>query len=263
MFSIFIELGIIYSISSFTNPEKKERYNPMISLSQIRCNTIFLSNDNNFDELFENFTMRKHKHGGFEYNTHGEYIIFHSLEIKKCFDEFFMFLKEIVTIEAIGMNEKIIIRDFHALAHAHQSILRSVLNKRVFILLTNKHSLINRGVLSYFVILRVKASNVRPNYLRDTLFKKFIECLKSTDIGVKKEVCYQLQQSSLDINMFFRDIFSHIICNRVVTLSVKGNIIKIFEEYERYYRKSYKDLIALEGLLIGISYELKDFIHCL
>ena len=72
-----------------------------------------------------------------------------------------------------------------------------------------------------------------------------------------------MEFDDLDINEFFRDVCSHIICNLVITISVKCKIIKIFEEYERYYQKSYKDLIVLEGLLIKISYELKDFIHCL
>ena len=117
--------------------------------------------------------------------------------------------------------------------------------------------------MSHFVTIRLVHKCEKDNNLKELLFDKFLKYIVEKDIEKKKDVCYQLQQSGLDMNEFFRDLCSHILCNLVITISVKSKIVRIFEEYERYYQKSYKDLIVLEGLLIKICYELKDFIHCL
>ena len=235
----------------------------MIYLSRLKVNSIIYSWNNNFSQLFYNIIFKSKEINKFEYKIYNKYFLFNSLEIKKHFDEFFRFLKELINIESINENEIIIIKDFHELNTIQQNILKSFFNKRVFILLTNKYSMIDRNILSYFVTIRLIHKCEKDNNLKELLFNKFLKCIVEKDIEKKKDVCYQLQQSGLDMNEFFRDICSHIICNLVITFSVKCNIIKVFEEYERYYQKSYKDLIVLEGLLIKLSYELKDFIHCL
>ena len=235
----------------------------MIYLSRLKVNSIIYSWNNNFSQLFRNITFKSREINKFEYEIYNEFLIFNSLKIKKHFDEFFRFLKELINIESVYTNEIIIIKDFHELNTIQQNTLKSFFNKRVFILLTNKYSMIDRNILSYFVTIRLVHKYEKDNNLKELLFAKFLKSIVEKDIEKKKDLCYQLQQSGLDINEFFRDVCSHIICNLVITISVKCKIIKIFEEYERYYQKSYKDLIVLEGLLIKISYELKDFIHCL
>jgi hypothetical protein len=235
----------------------------MIKLSRIVVNTLIYSYNNNFSQLFKDIEFKKREINKFEYETHNNIFYFETLEIKKYFDEFFRFLKELINIESIHMNEIIIIKDFHELNTIQQNIFKSFFNKRVFILLTSKYSMINRNILSYFVTLRLPRTPEKDNNLKELLFDKFLKCIVEKDIEKKKDVCYQLQQSGIDMNEFFRDMCSHIISNLVITISVKIKIIRIFEEYERYYQKSYKDLIVLEGLLIKISYELKYFIHCL
>lgn len=235
----------------------------MVHLSTIKINSIIYSYNNNFSQLFSYITFKSREINKFEYKTYLEYFLFNSLEIKKHFDEFFRFLKELINIESINEKEIIVIQDFHELNTIQQNTLKSFFNKRVFILLTNKYSMIDRSLLSYFITLRLPGTPEKDNNLKEIIFNKFLKCIIEKDIEKKKDVCYQLQQSGLDMNKFFRDICSYIICNSVITISVKCKIIKIFEEYERYYQKSYKDLIVLEGLLIKLSYELKDFIHCL
>lgn len=235
----------------------------MIYLSKIKVNSIIYSWNNNFSQVFYNTFFKNKEINKFEYKTYNEYFMFKSLEIKQHFDEFFRFLKELININSINEKEIIIIEDFHKLNNVQQNTLKSFFNKRVFILLTNKYSMIDRNILSYFVTLRLVHKCEKDNNLKELLFNKFLKSIVEKDIEKKKDVCYQLQQSGLDMNEFFRDVCSHIICNLVITISVKCKIIRIFEEYERYYQKSYKDLIAIEGLLIKISYELKDFIHCL
>ena len=123
--------------------------------------------------------------------------------------------------------------------------------------------MINRNILSYFVTLKINSEIYKKNNLKDILFNKFIEHIKVKDIEKKKEVCYQLQQSSIDIRELFKHICCYVLENPVITYSSKSKIVKLLEEYERYYRISCKDLIVLEGLLIKLSYELKDFVHCL
>tara|TARA_B100000900_G_C20596116_1_gene723485 strand:- start:1987 stop:2694 length:708 start_codon:yes stop_codon:yes gene_type:complete len=235
----------------------------MIHLSTIKVNTIVYSYNNNFSQLLNNTFFKNKEINKFIYKTYNEYFFFNSLEIKKYFDEFFRFLKELINIESIHTNEIIVIKSFHELNTIQQNTLKSFFNKRVFILLTNKYSMIDRNILSYFVTIRIVHKCEKVNNLKEILFTKFLKSIVEKDIEKKKDVCYQLQQSGLDMGEFFRDICSHIICNLVITISVKCKIIRIFEEYERYYQKSYKDLIVLEGLLIKLSYELKDFIHCL
>lgn len=235
----------------------------MIHLSELKVNSIIYSWNNNFSQLIDITVFKSKEINKFSYETYNNYLSFNSLEIKKHFDEFFRFLKELINIKSINDNEIIIIKDFHELNTIQQNTLKSFFNKRVFILLTNKYSMIDRNILSYFVTLRLPRTPEKDNNLKELLFNKFLKSIVEKDIEKKKDVCYQLQQSGLDMNEFFRDIYSHIICNSVITISVKCKIIRIFEEYERYYQKSYKDLIVLEGLLIKISYELKDFIHCL
>ena len=234
----------------------------MVVLSKIRVNTIVYSYNNNFDDMLLNFTSKK-VIDKFEYITYNEYLLFESLEIKKNFDEFFRFLKRLIDIESVYLEEIIIINSFHALNTLQQNILKSFFSKRVFILLTNKYSMINRNILSYFVTLRNNSEIYKRNNLKDILFNKFIEHIKVEDIGGKKEVCYQLQQSSIDIRELFKHICCYVLESPVVTYSSKSKIVKLLEEYERYYRISCKDLIVLEGLLIKLSYELKDFVHCL
>ena len=235
----------------------------MIKLSRIVVNTLIYSYDNNFSQLFKDIDFKKREINKFEYKINNNIFTFETLKIKNHFDEFFRFLKELINIESIHMNEIIIIKDFHDLNTVQQNTLKSFFNKRVFILLTNKYSMIDRNILSYFVTLRLPRTPEKDNNLKGLLFDKFLKSIVEKDIEKKKDVCYQLQQSGLDMNEFFRDVCSHIISNLVITISVKSKIVRIFEEYERYYQKSYKDLIVLEGLLIKISYELKDFIHCL
>lgn len=235
----------------------------MIHLSTIKINSIIYSWHNDFSQLFSNITFKSREINKFEYEIYNEFFIFNSLKIKKHFDEFFRFLKELINIESIDTREIIVIKDFHELNTIQQKTLKSFFNKRVFILLTNKYSMIDRNILSYFVTLRLVHKCEKDNHLKELVFDKFLKSIVEKDIEKKKEVCYQLQQSGLDMNEFFRGLCSHIICNLVITISVKCKIIRIFEEYERYYQKSYKELIVLEGLLIKISYELKDFIHCL
>lgn len=235
----------------------------MIHLSELKVNSIIYSWNNNFSQLIDITVFKSKEINKFSYETYNNYLSFNSLEIKKHFDEFFRFLKELINIESVYTNEIIIIKDFHELNTIQQNTLKSFFNKRVFILLTNKYSMIDRNILSYFVTLRLPRTPEKDNNLKELLFAKFLKSIVEKDIEKKKDLCYQLQQSGLDINEFFRDVCSHIICNLVITISIKCKIIKIFEEYERYYQKSYKDLIVLEGLLIKISYELKDFIHCL
>jgi hypothetical protein len=234
----------------------------MVILSKIRVNTIVYSYNNNFDDMLLNFTSKK-VIDMFEYITYNEYLLFESLEIKKYFDEFFRFLKRLINIESVYLEEIIIINGFHELNTLQQNILKSFFSKRVFILLTNKYSMINRNILSYFVTLKINSEIYKKNNLKDILFSKFIEHIKVKDIGKKKEVCYQLQQSSIDIRELFKHICCYVLENPVVTYSSKSKIVKLLEEYERYYRISCKDLIVLEGLLIKLSYELKDFVHCL
>lgn len=232
-------------------------------IETLRVNTIINSYNNNFSKFFSDVIFKKKIVNKLEYETSNNYFLFNSLEIKRHFDEFFRFLKELINIESINENEIIIVKDFHELNTIQQNTLKSFFNRRVFILLTNKYSMINRNILSYFVTLRLTNKCKKDNNLKELLFDKFLKCIKVKDIEKKKDICYQIQQSGLDMNEFFRDLCSYIISNPVITISVKCKIIKIFEEYERYYQKSYKDLIVLEGLLIKISYELKDFIHCL
>lgn len=234
----------------------------MVILSKIRVNTIVYSYNNNFDDMLLNFTSKKII-DKFEYITYNEYLLFESLEIKKYFDEFFRFLKRLINIESVYLEEIIIINSFHELNTLQQNILKSFFSKRVFILLTNKYSMINRNILSYFVTLKINSEIYKKNNLKDILFNKFIEHIKVKDIEKKKEVCYQLQQSSIDIRELFKHICCYVLENPVITYSSKSKIVKLLEEYERYYRISCKDLIVLEGLLIKLSYELKDFVHCL
>lgn len=235
----------------------------MIHLSRLKINSIIYCWHNDFSQIFDSMNFKSQMINKFNYKTYHEYFLFNSLEIKQHFDEFFRFLKELINIESIDTKEIIVIKDFHDLNTVQQNTLKSFFNKRVFILLTNKYSMIDRNILSYFVTLRLARTPEKDNNLKELLFTKFLKSIVEKDIEKKKDLCYQLQQSGLDMNEFFRDICSHIICNLVITISVKCKIIRIFEEYERYYQKSYKDLIVLEGLLIKLSYELKDFIHCL
>lgn len=235
----------------------------MIHLSELKVNSIIYSWNNNFSQLIDITVFKSKEINKFSYETYNNYLSFNSLEIKKHFDEFFRFLKELINIESIDTKEIIIIKDFHELNTIQQNTLKSFFNKRVFILLTNKYSMIDRNILSYFVTLRLPRTPEKDNNLKELLFAKFLKSIVEKDIEKKKDLCYQLQQSGLDINEFFRDVCSHIISNLVITFSVKCKIVRIFEKYERYYQKSYKDLIVLEGLLIKLSYELKDFIHCL
>lgn len=235
----------------------------MIFLSRIKFNTIIYSYDTDIYKIFKDVTFRSNEINKFEYKSYKNYFVFYGSKIKKYFDEFFGFLKELVNIESIYVNEIIIIKDFQELNTIQQNVLKSFFTKRVFILITNKHGIINRNILSHFVTLRLPRTPEKGNNLKELLLTKFLKSIVEKDMEKRKDVCYQLQQSGLDMNEFFRDVCSHIICNLVITISVKSKIIKIFEEYERYYQKSYKDLIVLEGLLIKISYEIKDFIHCL
>ena len=235
----------------------------MLKLSRLKLNTIIYSYNNNFSQVFDGMKIKSQMINKFNYKTYQEYFLFNSLEIKQHFDEFFRFLKELIKIESIDKKEIIVIESFHELNTIQQNTLKSFFNKRVFILLTNKYSMINRNILSYFVTLRLVHKYEKDNNLKEILFNKFLKSIIEKDIEKKKDVCYQLQQSGFNMNEFFREVLSYIISNPVITISIKSKIIKVFEEYERYYQKSYKDLIVLEGLLIKISYELKDFIHCL
>ena len=235
----------------------------MIRLSALKVNSIIYSWNNNYSQVFKDTIFKSKEINKFIYKTYQEYFLFNSLEIKQHFDEFFRFLKELINIESIDTKEIIIIKGFQELNTIQQNTLKSFFNKRVFILLTNKYSMIDRNILSYFVTLRLVRTPEKDNNLKELLFTKFLKSIVEKDIEKKKDVCYQLQQSGLDMNEFFKDICSHIISNLVITFYVKCKIVRIFEEYERYYQKSYKDLIVLEGLLIKLSYELKDFIHCL
>ena len=90
-----------------------------------------------------------------------------------------------------------------------------------------------------------------------------ITLLKKSDINQCKDFAYILLQSGVDVPEFFGEICSELVGHPVITISVKCEIIKTFEKYERYYQKSYKDLVVLEGFIIKLYHELKYFTHCL
>ena len=123
----------------------------MIFLSRIKINTIIYSYDTDIYKIFKGVTFRSNEINKFEYKSYKNYFVFYASKIKNYFDEFFGFLKELVNIESIYVNEIIIIKDFQDLNTIQQNVLKSFFTKRLFILITNKHGMINRNILSYFV----------------------------------------------------------------------------------------------------------------
>ena len=125
----------------------------MIDLLDTKVNTIIYSYQNNFKSLFFPYKTSSKVYKKIEYESSDKLFIFSCSSLKKHFDEFFNFLKELITINSIGENETIVMKDFHEFNITQQSSLKSFFTKRVFILLTAKYSLLNRNLLSYFVTL--------------------------------------------------------------------------------------------------------------
>tara|TARA_Y100000389_G_scaffold204718_1_gene259178 strand:+ start:983 stop:1687 length:705 start_codon:yes stop_codon:yes gene_type:complete len=234
----------------------------MISLEDTKVNTIVYSYQNDFESLLSLYNLTPKIHKKIEYESSEKLFLFSCLILKKQFDEFFSFLKELITINSIGENEIIVMKDFHEFNSSQQNSLKSFFTKRVFVLLTTKYSLLNRSLLSYFVLKKIPVSE-KKSFLKELLKKKIIALLKNTDIDQCKEFAYILLQSGVDVPEFFGEICSELVGNPVITISVKCEIIKTFEKYERYYQKSYKDLVVLEGFIIKLYHELKYFTHCL
>jgi|TARA_B110000208_G_scaffold98167_2_gene122679 hypothetical protein len=234
----------------------------MIPISDIRVNTIIYSYANDFTDVLPKCNATKIIGGVLEYSTSNDILVFEGGAVKKYFPQLCEFLKELTDITSIHNNETVIFKDFHILTHLQQNCLKSFFTRRVFILLTNKYSIIHRNILSYCVLIRIKEkefSHKNKEILTTSLHHSF----KINDIDSKKEVAYILHQSGVDISKFFADFVCLITENEKIPVSVKIKVMWICEKYERYYHKSYKDLVVIEGLIIKLSYELKEYIHCL
>ena len=72
-------------------------------------------------------------------------------------------------------------------------------------------------------------------------------CKKITDI---KQLLY-LAKSVVNVNIFLRRLLSHLL-NLDYDNKQKMMIIKEFTEYDIMINKSFRDLLCLEGLLIGV-----------
>ena len=137
---------------------------------------------------------------------------------------------------------------------------KNLLLKHMFIIdddilmnIIKKHSDIDYNfinILGYFKTKQIHGD------VYDEIIEKYIciiksdknICKKITDI---KQLLY-LAKSVVNVNIFLRRLLSHLL-NLNYDNKQKIKIIKEFTEYDIMINKSFRDLLCLEGLLVGIS----------
>ena len=89
----------------------------------------------------------------------------------------------------------------------------------------------------------------------DEIINKYMIIIKS-DKNICKKICdikqlLYLAKSVINVNIFLRRLLSHLL-NLNYNNEQKIHIIKEFTEYDIMINKSFRDLLCLEGLLIGV-----------
>ena len=89
----------------------------------------------------------------------------------------------------------------------------------------------------------------------DEIINKYMIIIKSNK-NICKKICdikqlLYLAKSVINVNIFLRRLLSHLL-NLNYNNEQKIYIIKEFTEYDIMINKSFRDLLCLEGLLIGV-----------
>tara|TARA_B100000035_G_scaffold307708_1_gene311371 strand:- start:242 stop:1207 length:966 start_codon:yes stop_codon:yes gene_type:complete len=127
-----------------------------------------------------------------------------------------------------------------------------IIDDNILMNIIKKHDNIDYNfinILGYFKTKQIHGD------IYDEIIEKYIYIIKSdknickkiTDI---KQLLY-LSKSVIDVNIFLRRLLSHLL-NLNYDNEQKMKIIKEFTEYDIMINKSFRDLLCLEGLLIGV-----------
>ena len=136
---------------------------------------------------------------------------------------------------------------------------RDLLLKHMFIIddeilmnILKKHNDIDYNfinILGYFKTKQIQGD------IYDEIIGKYINIIKS-DKNICKKICdikqlLYLAKSVVDVNVFIRRLLSHLL-KLDYNDEQKMRIVKEFTEYDIMINKSFRDLLCLEGLLIGV-----------
>ena len=105
------------------------------------------------------------------------------------------------------------------------------------------------NILGYFKTKKIHGD------IYDEIIGKYI-CIIKSDKNICKKICdikqlLYLAKSVVNVNVFLRRLLSHLL-NLNYNNEQKTMIVKEFTEYDIMINKSFRDLLCLEGLLIGV-----------
>ena len=165
----------------------------------------------------------------------------------------------------------IFIYNFNSIQLNIQIKLKSILDKlsvnNYIIIETNNYTNILESVRSRMVSIRI------PHELKELKpydpFKKICldilniydhdyEYLTEEKIEKIRVISYNLCKYSFDISEFYRELLCLFLSSAKYTNTKKTKLVSLFSKSEFNYKKSYRKIIHIEGLLIQIYYLITD-----
>ena len=148
-----------------------------------------------------------------------------------------------------------------------QTGLRSIIDKlsinNYIIIGTNNYSYINESIRSRFQYIRIPHKSVELlNYdpLKRicldifNIYNHDYEYLTEEKIKKIKDLSYTLCKYIFNIPEFYRELLVLFLSSGRFTNMKKTKLVNLFSESESNYKKSYRKIIHIEGLLIQIYY---------
>ena len=122
----------------------------------------------------------------------------------------------------------------------------------VLLQIINKHDDVNYNFIN--ILSYIKCGRIQGD-VYDELINKYMIIINS-DKSIHNKICdikqiLYLAKSVINVNVFMKRLLSHLL-EQKYNNEQKIRIVKEFTEYDIMINKSFRDLLCLEGLLIGI-----------
>jgi len=132
------------------------------------------------------------------------------------------------------------------------------INDDILLKIINKHDDVNFNfinILSYIKCRRIQGD------IYDELINKYMIII-NTDNSIHKKICgikqiLYLAKSVINVNIFMKRLLSYLL-KMNYNNEQKIKLVKEFTEYDIMINKSFRDLLCLEGLLIGVVGDLQS-----
>ena len=126
------------------------------------------------------------------------------------------------------------------------------INDDILLKIIMKHVDVNFNFIN--ILSYIKCGRIQGD-VYDELINKYMLIINS-DNSIHKKICnikqiLYLAKSVINVNVFLRRLLSHLL-KQNYNDEQKMRIVKEFTEYDIMINKSFRDLLCLEGLLIGI-----------